>query len=275
MPRTAFDSTLAAGQGRYNVFPMYRFVAALLCFIVTLPACSSADSDLRPHPDDQQEETAMRANLAKEIRKRVQATASETGVEDLDDGIVAAIAEVPRHAFVPPPLRPFAYLDIPLPITRDQNIAQPSLMALMTQLARIGKDDVVFETGTDSGYHAAILARLAKKVYSVEIIAPLAAQAKERLKRLGYNGIEVQASDGFYGWAEKGPFDVIIIKEAVQDVPPPLLNQLKPGGRLVAPIGPLDQGQTLKLITKDRNGRIRERGVLPVRFSPLQGGERI
>jgi protein-L-isoaspartate(D-aspartate) O-methyltransferase len=217
----------------------------------------------------------MRANLAKEIRMRVRATASETGVEDLDDGIVAAISEIPRHAFVPPPLRPFAYLDIPLPITRDQNIAQPSLMALMTQLARIGKDDVVFETGTDSGYHAAILARLARKVYSVEIIAPLAAQAKERLKRLGYDGIEIQASDGFYGWAEKGPFDVIIIKEAVQDVPPPLLNQLKPGGRLVAPIGPLDQGQTLKLITKDRSGRIHERGVLPVRFSPLQGGERI
>ena len=123
----------------------------------------------------------------------------------------------------------------------------------------IAADDVVFETGTDCGYHAAILTRLAKKVYSVEISDSLAAQAKERLARLGYNGIEVQAGDGFYGWAGKAPFDVIIVKEAVQDVPPPLLNQLKPGGRLVAPVGPLDQPQILKLVTKDRNGRIRER----------------
>ena len=254
---------------------MYRLLTALLCFVSMLAACGSAGGDIRPHESDQREEAAARAQLAAEVRRQVRATSAETGVADLDDGLVAAIAEVPRHAFLPDQLRPFAYLDIPLPLTRDQNVAQPSLMALMTQLARIGKNDVVFETGTDCGYHAAILTRLAKKVYSVEISDSLAAQAKERLARLGYNGIEVQAGDGFYGWAGKAPFDVIIVKEAVQDVPPPLLNQLKPGGRLVAPVGPLDQPQILKLVTKDRNGRIRERAVLPVRFSPLQGGERI
>lgn len=254
---------------------MCRLVAALLCFILALTACSSADGDVRRHPADQQEDAAMRAHLAQEVRNQVRANAAETGVADLDDRIVAAIDEVPRHAFLPAPLRPFAYLDIPLPITSDQNVAQPSLMALMTQLARIEKDDIVFETGTDCGYHAAILSRLAKKVYSVEISGPLASQARERLARLGYGSVEVQSSDGFYGWAEKAPFDVIIVKEAIQEVPPPLLNQLKPGGRLVAPVGPLDQPQILKLIIKDRNGRIRERPILPVRFSPLQGGERI
>lgn len=254
---------------------MYRIAATFLCFLLMLPACSGADGDVRPHVSDEGDESALRARLAEEVRRHVRATAADTGVEDLDDALFGAIAEVPRHAFVPEPLRPFAYLDIPLPITHDQNLAQPSLMALMTQLARVGKDDVVFETGTDCGYQAAILGKLARKVYSVEISEDLATEARERLARLGYEGIEVQASDGFYGWAEKGPFDVIIIKEAVQDVPPPLLNQLKPGGRLVAPVGPLDQAQMLKLITKDRNGRIRERGVLPVRFSPLQGGQRI
>jgi protein-L-isoaspartate(D-aspartate) O-methyltransferase len=254
---------------------MRRLLVAFLCFVSLLPACSSAGGDVRPHASDQKEEAAARAQLAQEVRRQVRATAAETGVDDLDDGIVAAIAEVPRHAFLPEPLRPFAYLDIPLPITRDQNVAQPSLTALMTQLARIGKEDVVFETGTDCGYQAAILTRLAKKVYSVEISEPLAGQAKDRLARLGYDGVEVRASDGFYGWSEKAPFDVIIVKEAVQEVPPPLLNQLKPGGRLVAPVGPLDQPQILKLFIKDRNGRLRERSVLPVRFSPLQGGERI
>ena len=200
---------------------MYRLLTALLCFVSMLAACGSAGGDIRPHESDQREEAAARAQLAAEVRRQVRATSAETGVADLDDGLVAAIAEVPRHAFLPDQLRPFAYLDIPLPLTRDQNVAQPSLMALMTQLARIGKNDVVFETGTDCGYHAAILTRLAKKVYSVEISDSLAAQAKERLARLGYNGIEVQAGDGFYGWAGKAPFDVIIVKEAVQDVPPP------------------------------------------------------
>lgn len=254
---------------------MNRIVAVFFCVIALLPGCSSAGSDSVVSFDDGQEEKAMRANLAQEVRKRVQATAIETGVVDLDDSVVAAFTEVPRHDFVPPQFRPFAYLDIPLPLTDDQNIAQPSVAALMTQLAHIGKNDVVFETGTDSGYQAAILARLAKKVYSVELIEPLAKEAQGRLKRLGYGNVEVRASDGFFGWPEKGPFDVIIIKEAVQDVPPPLLNQLKPGGRLVAPVGPLEQSQTLKLITKDQRGRIHERGILPVRFSPFQGGERI
>ena len=247
----------------------------LLSCLLLLPGCSAADSGVRPHASDAPEEAENRARLSREVRTQVQLTASQTGVGDLDPALVAAIAEVPRHTFVPPPLRPFAYLDVPLPVSPEQNTAQPFLIALMTQLAAVKPDDIVFETGTGAGYHAAVLSRLGRQVYSVEIIRPLADKAGETLRQLGYNNVEVAASDGFFGWPEKGPFDVIIIKEAVREIPAPLLNQLKAGGRLVAPVGPLDQSQVLKLVTKDATGRIRQRDVLPVRFSPLQGGERI
>lgn len=253
-----------------------RWTGALIVSLaLLLPACGTADSDLHSHATDEANDAEMRAHLAREVRAHIQAAARETGVEDLDDDLFEAIAAVPRHEFVPLQLKPFAYLDIPLPVSREQNIAQPFLIALMTQLAHVKKDDVVFETGTGAGYHAAILTRLAKKVYSVEVLEPLAKAAGEKLRALGFTSVEVQASDGYYGWPAKGPFDVIIVKEAVREIPAPLLNQLKPGGRLVAPVGPYDQGQMLKLVTKDQSGHIRQRNILPVRFSPLQGGERI
>lgn len=249
--------------------------ALILALSLLLPGCGSADNAVRGHTSDGSDDASHRARLAQEVRAHVRAAASETGVPDIDAELYDAIASVPRHEFVPPQLKPFAYLDIPLPVSRDQNIAQPFLIALMTQLAQVTKQDVVFETGTGAGYHAAILTRLAKQVYSVDVVAPLASAAGEKLRKLGYTGVEVQASDGYYGWPAKGPFDVIIVKEAVREVPAPLLNQLKPGGRLVAPVGPYDQPQMLKLVTKDSSGRIRQRDILPVRFSPLQGGERI
>jgi protein-L-isoaspartate(D-aspartate) O-methyltransferase len=249
--------------------------AFVVSLALLLPACGTANSDVRGQAADEPTNAEQRAHLAREVRAHIRAAAGETGVEDLDEALFEAIATVPRHEFVPLQLRPFAYLDIPLPVSREQNIAQPFLIALMTQLAQVKKDDVVFETGTGAGYHAAILARLAKKVYSVEVVEPLAKSARDKLRKLGFTSVEVQAGDGYYGWPAKGPFDVIIIKEAVREIPAPLLNQLKPGGRLVAPVGPYDQGQMLKLVTKDGNGRIRQRNILPVRFSPLQGGERI
>lgn len=246
-----------------------------LCFALLLPGCGTADSEVRHRAADEADTAEERANLARDVAYHFRLAAHETGITEVDPAILAAIEEVPRHAFVAPELRPFAYLDIPLPVDREQNIAQPFLIALMTQLAAVKPDDVVFETGTGGGYHAAILSKLSRKVYSVEVVAPLAKQAAEKLRSLGYTGVEVQASDGYYGWPQKGPFDVIIVKEAVLEVPAPLLNQLRHGGRLVAPVGPLDGMQMLKLVTKDRTGHIRERSILPVRFSPLQGGERI
>lgn len=261
-------------------FPRYRSRmrwsgALTLAFSVLLSSCGTADGDMRRHAADGASDAEQRAHLARAVRAHMQAAAIETGVPDIDAALFEAIAAVPRHEFVPLQLKPFAYLDIPLPVSRDQNLAQPFLIALMTQLAQIKKDDVVFETGTGAGYHAAILTRLARKVYSVELIEPLAKAAGDKLRKLGYSGVEVQVSDGFYGWPGKGPFDVIILKEAVREIPAPLLNQLKPGGRLVAPVGPFEQAQMLQLITKDQTGRIRHRNIMPVRFTPLQGGERI
>ena len=144
---------------------------------------------------------------------------------------------MPRHEFVPPPLARYAYEDTPLPIEIDQNLAAPFLAALMTHLLRVKAGDTVFETGTDCGYQAAVLAELGAQVYSIEVSEALAAAAAERLKRLDYRGVLVKAGDGYFGWAEHGPYDAILVKEAVDHVPVPLLAQLKPGGRMVVPIG--------------------------------------
>ncbi len=223
-----------------------------------------------PEPDY----AAMRRALVDRIGVQARAAANEIGLPRPSQRILDVIAKVPRHAFVPRELRPYAYLDRPLPVGHGQNISQPYIIALMTEIARVGKDDVVFETGTGAGYHAAILSLLAKRVYSVEVIKPLARRAGEILKRLGYD-VRTREGDGYFGWPEAGPYDVIIIKEAVDHVPPALLRQLKPGGRMVLPLGPLNGVQDLTLVEKDRRGRVKRTRMLPVRFSPLQGGERI
>ena len=227
------------------------------------PAQESADVD------------RQRQEMVRIIQAETRATAPETGIATLQPKVLDAMAQVPRHAFLPPQLRPFAYLPTPLPVTEDQNIAAPFLVALMTHLADIQPDDKVFETGTGAGYHAAVLAELASEVFSVEVIEFLAGRARQILADLGYGRVQVRAGDGYYGWAEAGPFDVIIIKEAVNHLPDPLLRQLRPGGRMVVPLGPSDGNQVLTLVEKTEEGRLRSRGILAVKFSPLQGGERL
>lgn len=254
---------------------MRRTILILLCAFLPATACAQAEPRTERPRMDLGDHTAMRAQLIESIRGQARAAAHVTGVARFDENVLTIMGAVPRHEFVPKPLQMLAYLDSPLPLGHDQNISQPFLIALMTHLAAVRKTDIVFETGTGAGYQAAILARLAKRVYSVEVVPPLAEAAAKRLKRLGYGNVEVKTSDGFYGWAEKGPFDAIIVKEAVHYIPPPLLNQLKPGGRLVVPVGPLNKSQMLKLVTKDMAGRLKHRDILPVRFAPLQGGERI
>lgn len=202
-------------------------------------------------------------------------SAGETGVAEIDARIMEVMGAVPRHRFVPDTLAEFAYADMPLPVSHEQSIAQPYLVALMTHLARIAPDDNIFETGTGAGYHAAVLSNLARRVVSVEVLAPLALEASARLKRLGYDNVEVIASDGYYGAPRHAPFDAMIIKEAVDHVPPVLLRQLKPGGRMVLPLGPRDGPQYLTVIEKSADGGTRGTRILPVRFTPLQGGERI
>lgn len=217
----------------------------------------------------------QRIAMVRQIVAQVKETAPITGVAEIDPQVLEVMGEVPRHEFVPEPLRMFAYVDTPLPVGQDQSLAMPYLVALMTHLADIGPDDTVFETGTGAGYHAAVLSRLARRVVSVEVVAPLALKAADLLKRLGHDNVTVTAADGYYGAPADAPFDAMIVKEAVDHVPPPLLAQLKPGGRMVVPLGPRRGPQMLTVIEKDGDGGTSRRGVLEVRFTPLQGGERI
>jgi protein-L-isoaspartate(D-aspartate) O-methyltransferase len=237
---------------------------AVLLGIMSGPASRAADNDV-----------AARQEMVDLVEREVAAFAGQTGIETIDPRVLDAMREVPRHAFVAEVLRPYAYRLQPLPITPEQNLAAPMLIALMTHLVAVQPGDIVFETGTDSGYQAAVLSKLAAHVYSVEVIEPLADYAARLLKELGYSNIDVLAGDGYYGWSDHAPYDAIVIKEAIDHVPQPLLNQLKRGGRLVIPLGPADGPQYLTLVRKDETGKLHQERIMPVRFSPLQGGERL
>lgn len=217
---------------------------------------------------------AQREAMVRMVQLEAAMVADETGISELDPRVLAAMREVPRHAFLPGPLWPYAYSPHPLPVHPEQNLAAPFIAALMLHLAEIRPQDRVFETGTDVGYQAALAARLARRVYSVELLPDLVRWARSRLEALGYDNVEVREGDGFWGWPEQAPFDVVIVKEAVPTVPEPLLAQLAPGGRLVAPIGPAAGEQWLTVVRRGPDGRVRMHRILPVRFSPLQGGER-
>lgn len=185
--------------------------------------------------------------------------------------VLRAMEEVPREEFVPASCRAEAYDDNPLPIGMGQTISQPYIVALMTELAEVKPGHVVLEVGTGSGYQAAVLARMGARVFTVEILPALADSARERLRRLGFDGVEVRAGDGYAGWPEHAPFDAVLVTAAPECVPPPLLRQLKPGGRLVIPVGPAGGAQELQRLVKDADGRVIEETILPVRFVPLTG----
>jgi len=176
---------------------------------------------------------------------------------------------VPRHLFVPEEARAFAYESRPLPIGHGQTISQPYVVALMTQLLKPGPGDRVLEVGTGSGYQAAILSRLVGRVHSIEIVEPLAARAATRLSALGYDNVEIRSGDGYAGWPERAPFDRIIVTAGANHIPRPLLDQLRPGGRMVIPLGRRPDTLELTLVDKDLKGRVRKRALLPVRFVPL------
>jgi protein-L-isoaspartate(D-aspartate) O-methyltransferase len=178
--------------------------------------------------------------------------------------------KVPRHAFVPIELQPYAYANSPLPIGFDKTISQPFIVALMTDLLDIQPNDTVLEIGTGLGYQAAIVAALAQKVYSVEVIEELSEQARQRLRRLGYVNIELRIGNGYHGWAEHAPFDKVIVTAAPELIPPALIDQVKPGGKMVIPAG-LTDAQQLILVEKDSHGTVTMKEILPVRFSQLEG----
>lgn len=213
--------------------------------------------------------------LLDEIRAEVGDTQYYTGRAALSEKVLSAFAAVPREAFVPAALRLAAYANRPLPIGHGQTISQPFIVALMTDLLDPQADDTLLEIGTGSGYQAAILAKLVKRVYTLEIVDTLAEQARARLRDLGYENIEVREGDGHAGWPEHAPYDGILVAAAAPDVPAVLVEQLKPGGRLIMPVGGRYSGQKLLLIEKDPRGRVSRESVLPVIFVPLIGNTEI
>jgi protein-L-isoaspartate(D-aspartate) O-methyltransferase len=212
-----------------------------------------------------------RQHLVEVIEQDVRDTSLYLDKEALDPRVMTAIARVPRHEFVPAAQRPRAYINRPLPIGHGQTISQPYIVALMSDLIKPQADDRVLELGTGSGYQAAILAELTGQVYSMEIIEVLGEQATERLSRLGYDNVTTRIGDGYYGWKEHAPFDAIVVTAAASHVPPPLVAQLKPGGRMVIPVGSRFLTQQLVLIEKDPGGQLITRQILPVKFVPLTG----
>lgn len=212
-----------------------------------------------------------RQQMVRMIEMDVHETSQYLDKEALDPKVLQAIHTVPRHKFVIPETLTEAYRNIPLPIGYGQTISQPYIVAIMTDLLKLSASDTVLEIGTGSGYQAAVLSELVKQVYSIEIVAPLGEQAKQRFKEMGYKNITSKIADGYYGWEEHAPFDAIMVTAAASHVPHALIEQLKPGGRMMIPVGSHFMTQQLLLIKKDSDGQIQTKQILPVRFVPLTG----
>ncbi len=231
-------------------------LAPLLAF-----ACNDQKASVRRvTPVTRDDESERRARM-------VETQIAARGVRD--PRVLSAMREVPRHLFVDSAQSAHAYEDHPLPIAGNQTISQPYIVALMTELADIEPGEKVLEIGTGSGYQSAVLSRLAKEVYSIEIVPELARASAERLRRLGYSNVTVKEGDGYRGWNEHAPFGAIIVTAAPDRIPQPLLDQLAPGGRMVIPVGSFFQ--ELKVLSKDKSGKISEKDILPVRFVPMTG----
>jgi len=214
--------------------------------------------------------TAARAAMVEELWLYAQFV-DDPDEARISDAVMASMGTVKRHELVPPSERRYSYENRPLPIGYGQTISQPYIVALMTELIDTDADDVVLEVGTGSGYQAAILAELVDHVYSIEIIPALAIRAKQDLERLGYKNITTKLGDGYYGWEAHAPFDAIVVTAAASHVPPPLIEQLKPGGRIVIPVGERFMTQTLLLLEKTEKGEVITRQYGAVRFVPLTG----
>lgn len=212
-----------------------------------------------------------RRHMVELIEDDVRETSQYLGMNSLSADVMTAMLTVRRHEFVPQNQKRYAYENRPLAIGRGQTISQPYIVALMTDLLKVSKTSRVLEVGTGSAYQVAILSSLVDQVYSLEIIEPLGLAAQKRLKRLGFANVHCKIADGYYGWQEHAPYDAIIVTAAAGHVPPPLIQQLKPGGRMIIPVGSRFLTQQLLLVLKDSSGKVRIRQVLPVRFVPLTG----
>jgi len=235
----------------------------LPCIFLLLALSATAETD--PYARE-------RHNLVAGIAAMAKSTSLETGQSSFSAPVMAAMEKVPRHRFVPKDMERYAYRNRPLPIGYGQTISQPFLVAYMTELLGIGKTAKALEIGTGSGYQAAILGELAQEVYTIEIVEPLAKRAAATLTDNGYRNVQVKTGDGYYGWEQHAPFDAIIVTAAASHVPPPLIKQLKHGGRMLIPLGSSFLPQHLVLVEKDAQDRVRTRELLPVQFVPLTGG---
>jgi len=214
----------------------------------------------------------MRQHMIAEVVAEAVFLTQQLGKPAFAARVVDAMADVPRHEFVPLEVKPYAYLNRPLPVGYGKTVSQPFIVALMTDLLDPQTGDIVLEVGAGVGYQAAVLSRLVKHVYSIEIVEELAREARHRLERLGYRNIEVGVGNGYYGWREHAPYDKIIVTAAPDLIPPPLIDQLKPGGRMVIPTG-IPEKQQLVLLEKAADGKLATREILPVRFSELEEGD--
>jgi protein-L-isoaspartate(D-aspartate) O-methyltransferase len=212
-----------------------------------------------------------RAQMIRTIETRTRDTSSALGHDHVDTRVLEVMGTIPRHEFVPEDLREASYEDRPLPIGFGQTISQPLIVALMTDIMNVDRTSVVLEVGTGSGYQAAVGAALARQVYTIEIIPELAHKAADCLDHLGYSNVTVRVGDGYFGWEDAGPFDGIIVTAAAAHIPPPLLQQLKPEGRMVVPVGPPFGLQHLTVVERGTDGRVRTRQLFPVKFVPLTG----
>ena len=245
---------------------IYRRLAAFMRAgaVILIVACA-----VMPDAEGQDRYAAPRKAMVDTIVALTRETAAETGRASLDGRVLTAMNKVPRHRFVPADQEPNAYANRPLPIGNGQTISQPFIVALMTDMLGLKATDRVLEIGTGCGYQAAVLAELAREVYTIEIVAPLAREAAARFAELGYRNINARSGDGYRGWPAHAPFDAIIVTAAAPEVPPALIEQLKPGGKLVIPVGAQWSGQELRIIEKDQHGKTTTRNALPVRFVPL------
>lgn len=251
---------------------LLRLLAAALVVATATLASWSADAMSPAQPTSRDPFARERARLVAEIEQDVIETSAYLGTDRLDPRVLEAIARVPRERFVPAPLQHQAYRNHPLPIGDGQTISQPYIVAVMSHLLHLpDSGGRVFELGTGSGYQAAVLAEMGAEVYSVEIVPALAERAARTLAELGYDQARVRAGDGYLGWPEAAPFDAIIITAAGPEIPQTLVEQLKVGGRLVMPLGPIHQTQQLIVLTKQPDGRLGRRETLPVRFVPITG----
>ncbi len=238
--------------------------ASIACSALWTPSALAEDN----------EEADRFAQLREQMVERDIASSGWFGRDAVEDErVVEAMRTVERHKFVSPNQRENAYADRPLPIGHGQTISQPYIVAFMTELLEIEPGDKVLEIGAGSGYHAAVVAEIVEEVYTIEIVEPLAEQCKERMEDLGYENVTVRHGDGYYGWEEHAPFDAVLVTAAASHIPPALVEQLKPGGRMVIPVGPPMQTQNLLVVEKDEDGTVRQRNIMPVRFVPLTRGE--